>query len=323
MGEIYMDIKINEDFDASNGLESLLQIRQEVQRKLGCNVMLLQHYELLVKGLLTEGSFSGFVDELSDLKRQKAQTNWKKTLGQVSNEFLGNCIIDARDVVNDTLTVSETIDQVWLSVNRSFILEGSHLEEFKNEMAEIVELRNKLIHHFVESYNIHTEEGCALANTYLDTCYELIDAHYQKLRNFAKKHIEINEIFRNFIGSTEFEDFVLHGILPKGGGVLWPASTIVDQLKKAETSLTQRGWTCLQDAIEYMRLHAPEHIPKRYGCSSWRHVLHESGQFDIRKENLNKNTKNVTWYKSRDFKEKNKGQNFKEMGLEINFDMKA
>ncbi|MQA51701.1 hypothetical protein GDH07_00035 [Pseudomonas sp. MC042] len=39
--------------------------------------------------------------------------------------------------------------------------------------------------------------------------------------------------------------------------------------------------------------------PKRYGCGSWRHVIHESQQFEIRKQSQADNGATVVWYRSR------------------------
>lgn len=79
---------------------------------------------------------------------------------------------------------------------------------------------------------------------------------------------------------------LVDGIAPDGQ-VHWPMSGIVSSLREAEVALAQGGqdgWTVLNAAIAWQRQHAPEQTPKRYGCSSWRQVLHESGQFEVRKQ---------------------------------------
>ncbi|MGO2710685.1 OST-HTH/LOTUS domain-containing protein [Pseudomonas helleri] len=48
--------------------------------------------------------------------------------------------------------------------------------------------------------------------------------------------------------------------------------------------MTQAGWTPLFEATRWIAKTYPEQTPKRYGCGSWRHVIHESQQFAIRKQ---------------------------------------
>lgn len=43
----------------------------------------------------------------------------------------------------------------------------------------------------------------------------------------------------------------------------------------------------------------PEQTPIRYGCGSWRHVIHESKQFEIPKQSQADNGTTVVWYRSR------------------------
>ncbi|ENY75611.1 hypothetical protein C206_21389 [Pseudomonas putida TRO1] len=64
------------------------------------------------------------------------------------------------------------------------------------------------------------------------------------------------------------------------GTVHWPSSGITACLREAESKLAQAGWTPLFEAIYWI---AKTH-PKRYGCGSWCHIIHESQQFEIRKQ---------------------------------------
>lgn len=42
----------------------------------------------------------------------------------------------------------------------------------KAGLAELVDLRNDLVHHLIENFDISHENGCRAACSHLDSCYE-------------------------------------------------------------------------------------------------------------------------------------------------------
>jgi hypothetical protein len=42
----------------------------------------------------------------------------------------------------------------------------------KAGLAELVDLRNDLVHHLIENFDISDENGCRAASSHLDSCYE-------------------------------------------------------------------------------------------------------------------------------------------------------
>ena len=80
----------------------------------------------------------------------------------------------------------------------------------------------------------------------------------------------------------------------------WPQATVVKALQEAAAVHAQDGWTNLADAIEHIGARHREQKPKRYGCSSWRQVLHERNLFDIRRNRAMDASPRATWYRSRE-----------------------
>ena len=115
----------------------------------------------------------------------------------------------------------------------------------------------------------------------------------------AQHQDEARKEMANVMQSDGFSDFLLHGILPGGTGAIWSSCTIVNLLRDAEATLAVDGWTPLARAIEHISSREPGHTPKRYGCSSWRQVLHESAIFTIRREQSELGAAKETWYCSR------------------------
>ncbi|MDT4853775.1 hypothetical protein FQZ97_880530 [compost metagenome] len=154
------------------------------------------------------------------------------------------------------------------------------------------------MHHFLQRFDLWSVDGCIAAESYLDESNETIDGHYLMLRDWAKSMDEARQHMVSFMQTPEYMDFVINGIGPDGS-VHWAGSGITNCLREAETKLAQAGWTPLFEAIHWIAKTYPEQTPKRYGCGSWRHVIHASQQFEIRKQSQADNGATVVWYRSR------------------------
>lgn len=282
--------------------ETLQALQREVQRKFGRAVLVLQQYEGLVKGLVAEKDLAGPIAELQQIKDNQLKAVAKKTLGQVVGDLTGG-VMALPSPTNEESNGSEysegDLSLPWIRFSFRMEMQEEDFKETERKMADLVDLRNELVHHFLEGHDMWSISGCQEALGYLEECNKQVDAHYEELRNWAKHIIEAREYSASIFRSQEFQDFLFHGIYPGGAGVHWPSCTIVNVLREAEDALTEDGWTFLKDAIEFAGGKAPEHIPSRYGCTSWRQVLHESGQFEIRRKQEQPGAATLTWYRSK------------------------
>lgn len=279
--------------------ESLVNVQREVQRKLGRNLLRIQQLEVMVKAMVAHSvveSQSGDMHSFLDKRKNEVA---KKTLGQV----VGNLTTDLL-----TPPVSEEDQQqdhpgdptkIWIRTSFRIEMSSEDHQRMQQRLAELVDLRNDMVHHFIEIHDIWTEEGCIQADAYLDDGFRLIDERFEELRKIAQHHDDVKKSMANFMLSPDFMEFITHGIFPGGAGVAWTSCTIVNLLRDAEDALAEDGWTQLAKAIEYITEREPTHTPKRYGCSSWRQVLHESALFNIRREQAEQGTAKETWYCSR------------------------
>lgn len=162
----------------------------------------------------------------------------------------------------------------------------------KQRLADLVDLRNELVHHFIEKHDIMTSSGCQTAESYLDECFKNINDHYQELLQWIKHSDDSRAYMASLMLTPEFLDYFIYEIKPD-------KAAIVNLLRDAESALATEGWTSLHRAIAYIGKLESEQTPKRYGCSSWRQVLHESKQFEVRKEQAALGLTSETWYRSR------------------------
>lgn len=283
----------------SSPSENAAEAQREVQRKLGRNLLRIQQLEILMKALVAESVIEGQSGELHEQQDKRKQEVARKTLGQVAGDLTSGYL--SPPALKEDQHEDHPGDPTKIWMRTSFRIEMSREDHLRTQqkLAELIELRNDLVHHFIENHDIWTLDGCARADEYLDDCFRLIDERFEELRNLAQHHLEAKNHIARFIQSDDFRDFIKHGILPGGVGVIWVSSTIVNLLRDAERALAEDGWTSLTKAIDYITGCEPAHTPRRYGCSSWRQVLHESALFTIRRERFELGTPAITWYRSR------------------------
>lgn len=65
---------------------------------------------------------------------------------------------------------------------------------------------------------------------------------------------------------------------PELGKIHWPVAGIVGALREAFHTLSIDDWVSLDAAARWITEHHPQQTPQKYGCSRWRHVIHESRQ---------------------------------------------
>ena len=66
-------------------------------------------------------------------------------------------------------------------------------------------------------------------------------------------------------------------------------------LREAAAELAVEGWTPVASAGRWIVERLPEHLPAKYGCSSWRQVVHESRLFELRYRDVG--GQRAAWYR--------------------------
>lgn len=281
--------------------ENVTTLQREMQRKFGRNLLRLQQYEKLVKRLVAGQSVACNVNDFHNVMKFQYEAVAKKSLGQIVGELCGNFIAPAinTSVHEDNDEAMCDPKQPWMKISFRIEFSEDDFKRIQQKLADLVALRNELVHHFLDKYDLWTESGCLAADTYLDECFKQIDAHYVELQQWGKHCVDARADFMNTPEFMDIMDLFIHGTVPGQAGFHWASSTIVNLLRDAETALAKEGWTLLSNAIAYIGMRAAEQTPKKYGCSSWRHVLHESEQFELRKVQTAPGLPAATWYRSR------------------------
>lgn len=283
-------------------MKSIELLQYEVQRKLGRCMLRLQQYERSFKAMVAGMAVEGQVKQLQAVQDQKRACMRTKTLGALVGMFTGDHLTAALSEVaagpdDDASSGSQFVDVAWASMRFNISMSPERYAQTKDNLAELVALRNDLVHHLIERFDIFDENGCRAAVTHLDACYEKIDGHFERLKDWAMSLAETQALASSFLQSKSFEDMFVHGINPDGS-VCWARSTIVECLHQAETACQVDGWTSLDAAIEFISKENRDQIPSQYGCKTWRQVLRKSGLFELRCTASTDGAIGMAWYRS-------------------------
>jgi len=274
--------------------------QHEVQRKLGRCLLRLQQYEGLLKSIVAHQDLEGPADRLLEIRDKKAQALAGKTLGHLVGVLTGSYLAIEGDTSAEPSDLGpDSPTTVWLRTQFRVVMNADGHAQTVRELKELVTLRNDLVHHLIERFNVWTLDGCRDAIAYLDDCYAKIDSHFASLRDWTQTMLEAHSLTASFFSSKAWEDFFVYGLAPDGT-VDWLRTSVVRLLREAEQVRGSDGWTSLASAISFISAGHIDETPKRYGCTSWRQVLHESKQFEVKRQKGVDITPGATWYRSRD-----------------------
>lgn len=254
--------------------ELLATLQDTVSRKIGRCILRLQQYERLMSRMLVTHDQPHLCDSSEKdaaLTERNAATLSISAANQPSTPRLSG-------------------------PHKGAQLSEEDYQKAKQDLAALVARRNHLAQHFMQQFDLFSTAGCHAAERYLDETNQQIDQYDRALRAWTKGMPQGTEHTQAFMQSTAWRDVLLYGLVP-GQPVDWPCTTIVQQLVLAESACQEAGWTCLTTAIGFIRLDWPELNPKKYGCSSWRHVIHQSGLFEIQKRKPADTERTQVWYR--------------------------
>jgi hypothetical protein len=266
-------------FECQNNSSHQAERQLSTQLLLGQCILKLQEYELLLKRLLENVAFSGPPAEVQAVRAEKSMSLRKKMMGELVGVLTKTFLTTAALGDNACVSIAKPENVAWVETRMQIVFAEERYTAIRDALRELVELRNELVHHFIRKFNLSTSEGCAEAEVFLSRSYIKIEENLQLLQTWCKTLAEAQVKLATVFNDPTFQNFI-EGISPDGT-VDWSRAGIVQGLRDAEGCLAVNGWTSLSAAIERISKNSPDQSPKRYGCSSWRQVLHESRQFDL------------------------------------------
>mgnify|MGYP001253910518 CR=1 FL=1 len=268
--------------------------QREVQRLLGRCLLRLQQYEKLMKAIVAHHEISAVGSPLASNQEQRIADAASKTLGTLVSTLLGSYV--TTDEVEDASEPDARDDIISFKVKMSLRMSAEDYDRTQNDLKELVLLRNNLVHRFIDQHDLWSLDGCRGAQDALVAAYSRIDQHFEQLRGWAEHMDQARQLTAEFVQSDAFHDLVVNGIAPDGV-VDWPAAAIVRALREAAGELAIDGWAPVALAGRWIAERHPDQLPAKYGCSSWRQVVHESRLFELRYREVD--GQRAAWYRAK------------------------
>jgi hypothetical protein len=282
---------------------SYASLQREVQRKLGRCLIRIQQYELLLKEMVSKREVSTILGRNPARLAEKSSAVAVKTMGQLvgelTNKFFQPTLSESGDIQREgSPSDDEKHPAGRACVRISVSITPDAHEQITAELQNLVDLRNNLVHHFVEGQDLVTEEGCITADMYLQDCYAEIDRHLVSLRGWAESSNDAMGTIIAFMASPEYKDFLMTELSPSTSLREAALPRLVELIRRAETVVAKDGWTALSAAIAFAKTVAPAETPKKNTFRSWRQVLSEANVFEVRRGPVSPGGPMETWYRS-------------------------
>lgn len=266
---------------ATSSDEAQQTLQREVQRLLGRCLLRLQQYERLIKTIIAHHEISGPIHALKTVQAELVANTARQTLGTLVGDLLGSYVVPSEIGTSVKAMGRHPEDVISFGMRMHLELSDADFAQTENELRELVLLRNNLVHHFIDQHDLGSLDGCRSAHDALVAAYSRIDKHFEQLRGWAVDMEEGRRLLAEVIRSDMFRELVVDGIGPDGT-VTWPAAGIVSALREAAGELADDGWASIARASSWIAERYSEQLPAKYGCSSWRQVVHESRIFELR-----------------------------------------
>lgn len=270
--------------------------QREVQRLLGRCLIRIQQCERLLKAMIAFQEISGTPQTMERVRDQRVAEAGDKTLGTLVGRLFGSYVLREGAEAVDEEIPDLPGEAIHFSFRSRLTLHDCAYEKLKADLREFVSIRNTLVHHFIEQHDLWTLDGCLQAQDALIQTYSDIDRNFAQLHTMAEQMDEARVAAAELMGTPEFRDQLINGVNPDGT-VCWPMAGIVSALREACDELSIDGWTNLDAAARWVSEHRADQTPQKYGCARWRHVIHASQQFELRR--TTHNDQFGTWFRPR------------------------
>ncbi len=253
--------------------------QRKVQRLLGRCLLRIQQYERLIKAIVAHHEICGPVSSLDAIRSARIADASTKSLGLLVGKLVGSYLVHGSGCDID-LAGPDSGEVATVRMQLRLEMGAEDFEQTQADLKDLVRLRNDLVHHFIDQHDVWTVPGCARAEQALLTTYCRIDHHFEQLRSWAENMEQARQLVAEFVQSEVFRDLVINGNAPDGS-VDWPSSGIVRLLREAMSELSVDGWTSIAAAQRYIQACEPDQLPEKYGCRTFKQVVHQSRLFEL------------------------------------------
>lgn len=244
----------------------------EVQRRIGRNLVAFQQVEHLLKYLNTHAAFIGPASELSAGLEKQAASMHQKTMGELAGRLIDNVL---KPPASDE--PADEIDEGWMGLRIEIEADAEYVDRTNHEIRALVKARNELVHHFLPRW-------ISAANGEADSALKYLDAQWDETLRLKKRLAAWARAVE--AGQRRFAEFLAS---PEGEHVFEQAHFRASRLSVMLGDIAKRtaradGWAVLAQAANVIAHEAPEELKdlrERFGHSRLKAVMLATGLFDV------------------------------------------
>lgn len=189
--------------------DALKPARHEVQRLLGQCLLRLQVYERLMKVLWVEHVNSGPVTDIEANRAARLEGVSRNTLGMLARAFVGSYLVDEDGKTVSDAEADSAGKAPWVSFRFAVELASADYAQAERDIRELVELRNRLVHRFIEDLDFDSLDGCRRGQEALVATSNRIGESYERLKGWAEDMRKTKEVLQ----SDEVREVVINELM--------------------------------------------------------------------------------------------------------------
>tara|TARA_R110001583_G_scaffold185292_1_gene345297 strand:- start:345 stop:1178 length:834 start_codon:yes stop_codon:yes gene_type:complete len=255
---------------------SLEELVKEIQRKIGRNLMRYQQLEQMLKYVVANAQFSGYISELKETIANKKESVKTQTMGQLIGQFVERTDPALPDTSNEYLDRNEA----HFAFDFKSVVDEKYYLEKKERLSTLVSERNNLVHHLFPDLDLNSFDSCKEYDTKLDIEGEKVRIEFENTQIIAKSlHDMKNELAQYLMSEEGIKAFMLSFLRQKRLVIL--LADIAAQTKRDD------GWTVMSSAAQLIKQHASDELAslhKGVEYKSLKSLMLKTQMFDFTEE---------------------------------------
>lgn len=239
-------------------------INNNLQQKVGRNVLLFQQFEHLLKHLIANSSLKGLASELGTIKKLQHEKTHKQTMGKLIGQYIENFSPET----DKQFTEPEKLDEPYISFSFGIECDGDYYQAKKDTLALLVTERNELIHHFLPRIPQNPDDSCDSLCEELDTQGDKIQLQIISLQAEVKL---MDDLKRDMLTNWKFDHL-------RGSELVFSLAMVANEFNRDD------GWTVMSHAGGIVKERVPvefEQMKEIHGYSSLKKLIQATNMFDI------------------------------------------
>lgn len=178
---------------------ALSDLRDEVLRKIGRNIVNFQKMEAMLRLLNTQQAISGSVRDLSRIVAKAKKATSKQPMGRLADAFI-------RSVYSSQPAIAghESVEEISVTFSLRIEADPALIAERKRALRSVVKERNKLVHHWLASFDPNSVESCKVLAADLDEQHARIWPEFDTLRSIVMAVREYQREAAQYLASDAF-----------------------------------------------------------------------------------------------------------------------